>query len=224
MTACSGVTSLPSASPKPPGSTKSRCMSMMRSAVDFGSNTNSYGSAAIVFSTIVPPAGSGSDPRSSEFTFANKGAHGEHRASGRQQRVAGRVLPAAAIKAGKSRPEQQDHAKRPARATAGSLAGRRAQVRRVDARHNHVGRSVGGPRPHRAIWHRRSPPVECSSRIRQLWRSKACRWHPASSRSCSPTSRAAPACGNRKASAWRRHSRGTMRSRAPRSRITAAPS
>jgi hypothetical protein len=28
ITACSGVTSLPSASPKPPGCTKSRCMSM----------------------------------------------------------------------------------------------------------------------------------------------------------------------------------------------------
>src|SRR5882724_6283929 len=52
ITACNGVTSLPSASPKPPGSTKSRCMSIMTSAVLAGSNSNSYGSAGIDFFAI----------------------------------------------------------------------------------------------------------------------------------------------------------------------------
>jgi len=41
ITACSGETSLPSASPKPPGSTKSRCMSIITSAVVAGSKSNS---------------------------------------------------------------------------------------------------------------------------------------------------------------------------------------
>ena len=41
----SSETSLPSISPKPPGSRKSRCMSMMSSAHREGSNTKSYGSA-----------------------------------------------------------------------------------------------------------------------------------------------------------------------------------
>ena len=44
-TACRWLTSLPSVSPKPPGSTKSRCMSMITSAVVAGSNVNGYGSA-----------------------------------------------------------------------------------------------------------------------------------------------------------------------------------
>jgi hypothetical protein len=39
-------TSFPSISPNPPGSRKSRCMSMMRSAQCAGSNSNSYGSAS----------------------------------------------------------------------------------------------------------------------------------------------------------------------------------
>ena len=46
--ACSSETSLPSVSPKPPGSRKSRCMSMMISAADAGSKETSTGSAAIV--------------------------------------------------------------------------------------------------------------------------------------------------------------------------------
>ena len=50
-TACRWLTSLPSVSPKPPGSTKSRCMSMITSAVLAGSNVNGYGSAATVFTT-----------------------------------------------------------------------------------------------------------------------------------------------------------------------------
>jgi hypothetical protein len=41
----SSETSLPSASPNPPGSTKSRCMSMMTSAQLARSKLNSYGSA-----------------------------------------------------------------------------------------------------------------------------------------------------------------------------------
>ena len=39
-TACRWLTSLPSVSPNPPGSTKSRCMSMITSAVVAGSNVN----------------------------------------------------------------------------------------------------------------------------------------------------------------------------------------
>jgi len=57
ITACSGETSLPSASPKPPGSTKSRCMSMTTSAVVFGSKLYSYGSACIVRCAIDPSVG-----------------------------------------------------------------------------------------------------------------------------------------------------------------------
>ena len=48
MTACSRLTSLPSVSPNPPGSTKSRCMSMTTSAVVSGVNSNAYGSAVTV--------------------------------------------------------------------------------------------------------------------------------------------------------------------------------
>ena len=43
---CSGVTSLPSDAPKPPGSTKSRCMSMTTSAVRAGSKRIGIGRAA----------------------------------------------------------------------------------------------------------------------------------------------------------------------------------
>jgi len=39
-TDCRSETSFPSVSPKPPGSTKSRCMSMITSAVLAGSNAN----------------------------------------------------------------------------------------------------------------------------------------------------------------------------------------
>ena len=46
--ASSNDTSLPSASPKPPGSTKSRCMSMTISAVAPGSKAKGYGSATTV--------------------------------------------------------------------------------------------------------------------------------------------------------------------------------
>src|SRR5690606_15910488 len=46
--ACNVLTSLPSAAPKPPGSRKSRCMSMITSAVRPGSQTNSPGVAAIL--------------------------------------------------------------------------------------------------------------------------------------------------------------------------------
>ena len=42
-TVCSSDTSLPSVSPKPPGSRKSRCMSMTTSAVVAGSKSNGYG-------------------------------------------------------------------------------------------------------------------------------------------------------------------------------------
>ena len=42
-TASSSDTSLPRVSPKPPGSTKSRCMSMITSAVLAGSKVNGYG-------------------------------------------------------------------------------------------------------------------------------------------------------------------------------------
>jgi len=48
MTACSRLTSLPNVSPKPPGSTKSRCMSMSSSAVRAGSQPNGPGSAGTV--------------------------------------------------------------------------------------------------------------------------------------------------------------------------------
>ena len=44
---CSSDTSLPSVSPKPPGSRKSRCMSMMTSAVRSSSTVIGCGSAAI---------------------------------------------------------------------------------------------------------------------------------------------------------------------------------
>jgi hypothetical protein len=50
-TASSSDTSLPSVSPKPPGSTKSRCMSMITSAVLAGSKVNGYGSAATVLTS-----------------------------------------------------------------------------------------------------------------------------------------------------------------------------
>ena len=50
-TACRWLTSLPSVSPNPPGSTKSRCMSMITSAVVAGSNSNAYGSASTVLMT-----------------------------------------------------------------------------------------------------------------------------------------------------------------------------
>ena len=43
--ASSSDVSLPSFSPNPPGRTKSRCMSMMTSAVVFGLNSRSNGSA-----------------------------------------------------------------------------------------------------------------------------------------------------------------------------------
>src|SRR5271157_5164239 len=43
----SRATSLPRAAPKPPGSRKSRCMSMITSAALAGSKANRYGSAAI---------------------------------------------------------------------------------------------------------------------------------------------------------------------------------
>src|SRR5437867_3716102 len=45
--AASRLTSLPRASPKPPRSTKSRCMSITISAVVAGSNEYAYGRAAI---------------------------------------------------------------------------------------------------------------------------------------------------------------------------------
>jgi hypothetical protein len=46
--ACSSVTSLPSEAPKPPGSTKSRCMSMTTSAVWPGANGYANGVAGDV--------------------------------------------------------------------------------------------------------------------------------------------------------------------------------
>src|SRR5690348_4431004 len=52
MVACNGVTSLPNASPKPPGMTKSRCISMMSNAVLFGSKSSAYGSASMDFCVI----------------------------------------------------------------------------------------------------------------------------------------------------------------------------
>ena len=51
------MTSLPSISPNPPGSTKSRCMSMMMSAVDSGSNSRGYGSAGNSYLAILPLLG-----------------------------------------------------------------------------------------------------------------------------------------------------------------------
>src|SRR5438128_3495295 len=54
----SGDVSLPSASPKPPGYTKSRWKSIINSAVVAGSNSNAYGSAstvAIATSSLRPP-------------------------------------------------------------------------------------------------------------------------------------------------------------------------
>ena len=52
--ACSSETSLPSVSPKPPGSRKSRCMSMMTSAVRPTSNGIGPGSACRVWLMRTP--------------------------------------------------------------------------------------------------------------------------------------------------------------------------
>src|SRR4029078_251619 len=57
----SSETSLPSASPNPPGSTKSRCMSMMTSAQPPRSNENSYGSAPTL--RIATPRANGTSDR-----------------------------------------------------------------------------------------------------------------------------------------------------------------
>src|SRR5262245_41581926 len=50
--ALSSETSLPSAAPNPPGSRKSRCMSMMTSAILLVSTASGAGSAAMVFTGI----------------------------------------------------------------------------------------------------------------------------------------------------------------------------
>src|SRR4029078_2158899 len=57
----SSETSLPRASPNPPGSTKSRCMSMMTSAQLPRSNENSYGSAPTL--RIATPRANGTPDR-----------------------------------------------------------------------------------------------------------------------------------------------------------------
>src|SRR5438105_1014202 len=84
MTACKGVTSLPSASPNPPGSTKSRCMSMTSSAVVRGSNSNSYGSAFIFARLMARP------PFTLRIRRCIRLARAEREACGTEERVAER--------------------------------------------------------------------------------------------------------------------------------------
>ena len=60
--------------------------------------------------------------------------------------------------------------------------------------------------PARAIWHRRGGGCRVQVGYRQPRRASAWKCRPASPPSCSRTSRAAPACGSRKASAWPRRS------------------
>src|SRR5438046_1044669 len=84
MTACKGVTSLPSASPNPPGSTKSRCMSMTSSAVVRGSNSNSYGSAFIFKRLMAWP------PFTLRIRRCIRLARAEREACGTEERVAER--------------------------------------------------------------------------------------------------------------------------------------
>src|SRR5258706_8302397 len=57
MMACSRLTSLPSVAPKPPGSTKSRCMSITMSAALPGSKVYANGCAAIVITCLVRMTG-----------------------------------------------------------------------------------------------------------------------------------------------------------------------
>src|SRR6185437_8892162 len=87
-TCCSGgitvrsrLTSLPSVSPKPPGSTKSRCISMITSAVCAGSKRNGPGSAGTVSRSagIRLSAGGGGEDRLGRGDAAEDPAlHGHH--------------------------------------------------------------------------------------------------------------------------------------------------
>ena len=84
-------TSLPSISPKPPGSRKSRCMSMISSAQVAGENSNGYGSASTVNDMCLVMRIALMNARRVGHRAEDAALHGDHLERGQMVPVVGRA-------------------------------------------------------------------------------------------------------------------------------------